>query len=94
MPAKVNRKATGAHYSVWLELPQPMDDQHAEHLCALANAMIEKLARPEHLINGHFPRRFFWNRARKMYCYGGDQGYDILQSRGIWFSLNYLAGRD
>jgi hypothetical protein len=68
---------------VWIELPKPVDAQHAEELCELANAMLRKL--------GVNSQKFSWSDHRNRYRFGGPTGYTELADRGEWFDLNYLA---
>jgi hypothetical protein len=72
---------------VWIELDPPLNTEHAEHLCALANTMLARLNGAD----SELAWQFGWDAERRCYTYGGHMGSLDLPDRGHWFRLDYLG---
>lgn len=71
---------------IWIELPRPRDDAHAEQIVSLSNRMLDRLAEP-----GAQHGTFSWNARRKRYDYGTDMGRETLLDDGTYFNLDYFG---
>lgn len=84
------KKTQEKRYRVWIELDKPVDDEHAEELCALANKMLSRLNESSESQGG-----FSWspNEHRYMFSHGGHT-YKYLADNGEWFNLEYFGRND
>lgn len=74
--------------TIWIELKEPESKEFAELQCKLANNMLARLAKPEHL---PLAQTFFFSDYERRYCFGGAMGYKVLTDHGEWFNLDYLG---
>lgn len=80
---------------VWIELERPsgITDEEAEEHCRLANNLMRRLYKPEHVKEGR--DWFWWDSKKRCYNVTIDEagGFMNCADNGHWFSLEYL-GRD
>lgn len=72
---------------IWIELPEPRDDDHRKELCDKANTMLAKLG-----INYRaFAPNTFSRRTDYIFWQSENGGFLELADNGQWLSLDYLA---
>jgi hypothetical protein len=89
MPKQTKSNTTTGSKKIWIELPPAISPEDGKDNCTKANAMLRRLTKPEHLINGRLPHEFSWGEDG--YRFGGDMGDSLLNDRGVWLNLDYLG---
>lgn len=78
---------TPENLEVWVELPEPKDEDHAKAICQKANDMLKKLGVDYKVFA---PNTF--NRHTDYIAWEGPQsGFTMLEDNGKWFNLDYLS---
>ena len=72
---------------IWVELPEPSDEDHAKALCDQANAMLKKLGVDYKV----FAPNTFNRHTDYIAWEGPNSGFKMLVDNGQWFNLEYLA---
>lgn len=72
---------------IWIELPDPRDDEHGRELCDKANAMLAKLG----VDYRAFAPNTFSRRTNYIFWQSEHGGFLELTDNGQWLALDYLA---
>jgi len=85
MPKKKIERPT--QQRVWIELDKPLDKQHADEICALANNMLTRL------VGGPTSLKFWRSEREGRYCLTTSAAgtYTVLNDNGFWFDLDFFG---
>ena len=72
---------------IWIELPEPIDDEHKKQICDKANAMLAKL----NVDYRAFAPNTFTRRTNYIFWQSKHGGFLELEDNGQWLSLEYLT---